>query len=182
MIFSSVGYFLEILLSTHALDDLEEALAHSVGFAAVESFRVAVFSHIHPVEVAIVVIILTHNNAILVVVRNVLPVICSDIIWEFVCSWIVQVAHLIVREILTGQEVIIIIFNSVMVLMEAKVSIFRTIDGDNFSITKVDIVLSKPIQQVQAMSRLWLTEAGVFQLRQFIQGAHHDADCVRERQ
>ncbi len=180
MIFSSVGYFLEILLSTHVLDDLEEALAHSVGFAAVEAFRVAVFSHIHSVEVAISV--LTHNNAILVTVRIAVAVIFPDIIWEFVCSCIVQVAHLIVREILTGHNVIIIIFNSVMVLMEAKVSVSRTVFRDNITITKVDIVLSKPIQQVQAMSRPRLTEAGVFQLRQFIQGAHHDADCVRERQ
>lgn len=159
MIFSSVVCFFEILLSTHVLDDLEETLAHSVGSAAVESSRVVVFSHIHSVEVTIG--ILTHNNAIPVTVRIAVAVICPDIVWELVCSSSVQVAHFIVWEILKGHNVIII-FNSVTVLVEAKVSVSRPVYWDNITITKVDIVLSKPIQQVQAMSRPRLTEAGVF--------------------
>lgn len=160
MIFLSVVCLFEILLSSHVLDDQEEALAHSEGSAAVEASRVTVFSHKHSVKVATGV--LTYNNAILVAARIAVPVIGPDIIWEFVCSWRVQVAHLIVWEILTGHNVIIIIFNSVMVLVETKVSILRTKDGDNLPISEVDVVISKPVQQVQAMSRPWLTEAGVF--------------------
>jgi len=84
---SAAGDLGEILVSTLVPDVLEEALTHTEGFAAVESFRVAVFSHIHPVQAAIGV--QTHNNPVFVTVRNriIAAVICPDVTWELFCSW-----------------------------------------------------------------------------------------------
>lgn len=156
--FLSVGDLGEILISTHSLNFLEEALTHTVSFVPVESFRVAVFSHIHPVESTIG--IQSHYNAILVTVKNI-AVISPDIIWEIVCSLIIQVANLIVWEILSGRghNVGFIVFNSVVVLVKAKLSILRVEPEGNISNAEVYIVMSEPVQQVQAMSRPRLTEA-----------------------
>lgn len=155
---ASVGDLREKILSAHVFDDLQEALTHTVGFAAVKTFGVDVFSHINPVQFTIV--ILMHNNAILVIVRFrlIAAIIFPDIIRELVCISVIQVSHFIVWEILNGHDVIFI-FNSVIKLVEAKVSILGTESGDNFPIAEFYIFTSKPVEQIEAMSGLWLTEA-----------------------
>lgn len=74
-----IGDTIEILLSSHVFDNLEEPLADTISFVVVEVFQVAVFGDIHSLDIAIVVH--THYDAIFILV--VIPVvdICSDIRW-----------------------------------------------------------------------------------------------------